>query len=69
MSDYPESDADDVVYVSSSLEGGFTGLLSIQVGQLKLPYDTREQFIQRLCELVGSQCLVPDDGESRILCG
>jgi hypothetical protein len=64
VSEYPKPDAADVVCVSSSLEGDFTGLLSIQVEHLTLPYDTREQLVQRLCELLDAQCLIPEEEEN-----
>jgi len=61
VSDYPEAGAADIVCVSSPLEGEFTGLLSIQVERLVVPCDTHEQLMRRLCDVLGTQCLVPDD--------
>ena len=43
--------------------GEFTRVLSIQVEPLALPYDTRAQLVQRLSELLGTQCLVPEDDD------
>lgn len=64
VSDYPEAGAADVVCVSSSVDGEFACLLSLQVEHLTLPYDARGQLLQRLCELLGTQCLVPCDGDA-----
>jgi hypothetical protein len=61
VSDYPETGSADVVCVSSPLEGEFTGLLSIQAERLVVPCETHEQLMQRLCNVLGTQCLVPDD--------
>lgn len=47
--------------MSSPLEGEFDGLLSIQVERLVVPCDTHEQLMRRLCNALGTQCLVPDD--------
>jgi hypothetical protein len=47
--------------VSSSLEGEFTDLLSIQVERLMMPCDTPEELMRRLCDALGTQCLVPDN--------
>ena len=63
MNDYPETAAADVVCVTSPVNGEFTLLLSVQVANLSLPYDTRAQLMQRLCELLGMECLVPDDDD------
>ena len=38
-------------------------MLSIQVERLALPYDTHAQMMQRLCEVLGTQCLVPYDDD------
>ena len=61
MSKYPESAAADVVCVTSSVEGEFIQLLSVQAGRLLLPYDEPLALIQSLCELLGTRCLAPDD--------
>lgn len=58
---YPEVGAADIVCVSSPLEGEFTGLLSIQAERLVVPCETHEQLMRRLCDVLGTQCLVPDD--------
>lgn len=64
VSDYPEAGAADIVCVSSPLKGEFDGLLSIQVERLTVPYDTHEQLMRRLCDLLGAQCLVPEDEQA-----
>ncbi|HEX8110292.1 MAG TPA: hypothetical protein VF516_21320 [Kofleriaceae bacterium] len=61
LSNYPEAGAADIVCVSSALKGEFTGLLSIQVERLAVPCETHEQLMRRLCDALGTQCLVPDD--------
>jgi hypothetical protein len=61
VSGYEKSAAADVVCLSSSVEGEFTCLLSIDIARCTLPYDTREQLLQRFCELLGTSFLVPDE--------
>ena len=59
MIDYPDPGAADVVCVSSPVGGEFASLLSIQTGRLELPYGTHMELVQRLCDLLQTQCLVP----------
>ncbi len=61
LSDYPEAGAADVVCVRSSVEGEFSDLLSIQADRLTAPYETALQLVARLGELLGAECLVPDE--------
>lgn len=63
VSHYPEAGDADVVCVSSSVEGEFAQLLSIQVDRLTLPYDMHAQLRQALCETLGTQYLTPDDDD------
>lgn len=61
MTHYPERQDADAVCVSSSVEGEFSRLLSIQAGLSMLPYETHTQFLQSLCEQLGTQYITPDD--------
>src|SRR5262245_17331190 len=64
VSMYPDPDTADVVGVCTAIDGDFTDLLSVQLAPLKLKYNTRLELVQRLCELLGTRCLVPIDGEA-----
>ena len=61
VSDYPEAGDADVVCVSSSVDGEFTRLLSVQADRLTLPYDTRAELMRVLCDVIGTKYLTPDD--------
>ena len=64
VGDYPESDAADVVCVSSAVGGEFSRLLSLQARGLALPYDAPLQLLQRICDLLGTLCLSPDEHDA-----
>lgn len=59
---YPEPSLADVVGVTSRVSGEFSRLVSIQSKTLELPYDRLLAPLQRLCEVLGTRCLAPDDG-------
>jgi hypothetical protein len=63
VSHYPKVGDVDVVCVSSSVEGEFTRLLSVQADCITLSYNTHAQLMQALCELLDTQCLTPDDDD------
>ena len=69
VGDYPETGAADVVCVTSPVDGEFTRLLSVQVSHQALPYDSREQLMQRICDVLDTRCLVPTTPLIRIPCG
>ena len=54
----------DVVCVSSQVEGEFSRLLSIQINHITLPYETRAQLTQALCEHLGIQYITPGDDDT-----
>jgi hypothetical protein len=64
VGDYPRSGDFDVVCVSSQVEGEFARLLSIQSNHVALPYETRAQLTQALCEHLGIQYITPDDDDA-----
>jgi hypothetical protein len=64
IGDYPRSEDFDVVCVSSQVEGEFARLLSIQSNHVALPYETRAQLTQALCEHLGIQYITPDDDDT-----
>jgi hypothetical protein len=64
VGDYPGPDAADVVCVSSAVGGEFSRLLSLQVERLALPYDAPLQLLQRICDLLGTPCLSPDEQDA-----
>jgi hypothetical protein len=49
------------VCVSSPVDGEFSQLLSLQAKRRVLPYDEQWQVVQRICDLLDTQCLCPDD--------
>ena len=61
VSHYPDRQDVDIVCVSSSVEGEFAQLISIQVGRATLPYETTAQLMQLICEQLGTQYITPDD--------
>lgn len=64
ISDYPKSIDFDLVCVSSQVEGEFVRLLSIQSNHVTLPYETRAQLTQALCEHLEVQYITPDDDDA-----
>lgn len=61
VSGYTESAIAEVVCLSTPVEGEFACLLSIDITRRELPYDTREQLLQRLCESLSVPFLAPDE--------
>jgi len=61
-SQYPDRAAADVVGVATPLEGNYSTMVSIQNEPMVLPYDSPLSLVQRICELLDTQCLAPDEG-------
>lgn len=61
VSQYPNPESADVVVVTSLAGGQFAKVLSIQTSRRSLPYENPLDPMQRLCDELGTRCLVPDD--------
>lgn len=62
MADYPRRNKADLVCVVTSLKGEFHALLSLQTDGIEADYSTLSEPIQRICNILGCRCLLPDVG-------
>ena len=60
--EYPDHASADVVCVTAGVAGELSRLVSIQTAPIALPDQTSLDARQRLCELLRTRCLIPDEG-------
>jgi hypothetical protein len=62
LADYPRHNKADLVCVVTPLKGEFHTLLSLQTDGIEAEYNALPGLIQRVCNILGCRCLLPDVG-------